>query len=572
LTKPQVNRTGIMIEPSASIGVTICDGPGLKRLAAAGLAWLERHYESVNQLNVFPVPDGDTGTNMLLTMRAAYREIANLETRDAGVVADKLAYGAVMGSRGNSGTILSQLLRGFAQAVGDKRTIGAVVMALGFREAVKMAYKAVQSPVEGTILTVAREAAEEVEIAVKETNDLTAILARAVTRANAAVARTPDMLPLLKKAGVVDSGGKGLALILEGMLRHARGEVLNASTMEQTEPMALREVLQSSDSRGYGYDVQYILRGKNLDLDAVRAAVGSMGDSMVVVGDSSLIKVHIHVHDPGIPISYGANLGVISDVVVENMQEQSQDYIAMRAGKSEPEAAPDEQPVTVNEGDIAVVAVVPGDGLRRVFRDLGAAYIVSGGQTMNPSTEELFNAVQSLNTDKVIILPNNKNVILSAEQAADLIRAENPTCTVTVIPTRTVPQGIAAILALSPTGDFASVVEAMQEARQNVVTGEVTTATRSVELDGVNVEAGQVIGLIDGKLAVSGSDLSGLVHDLLDKMGIRDRELVTLYYGENITKEQADDLGETLRQAYPDQEFDVIWGGQPHYQYLVSAE
>ncbi|MCC7446465.1 MAG: DAK2 domain-containing protein [Anaerolineae bacterium] len=561
-----------MIEPSASIGVTVCDGPGLKRLAAAGLAWLEQHYESVNQLNVFPVPDGDTGTNMLLTMRAAYREIANLETRDASVVADKLAYGAVMGSRGNSGTILSQLLRGFAQAAADKRTIGAVVMALGFREAVKMAYKAVQSPVEGTILTVAREAAEEVEIAIKETNDLTAILDRAVTRANAAVSRTPDMLPILKKAGVVDSGGKGLAIILEGMLRHARGEVLNAAMLDRTEPMTLHEVLQASDSRGYGYDVQYILRGKNLDLDAVRAAIGSMGDSMVVVGDSSLIKVHIHVHDPGIPISYGANLGVISDVVVENMQEQSQDYIARRAGESEPETAPDERPVTVNEGDIAVVAVVPGDGLRRVFRDLGAAFIVSGGQTMNPSTEELFNAVQSLNTDKVIILPNNKNVILSAEQAAALIRAESPNCNVTVIPTRTVPQGIAAILALSPTGDLDSVVEAMQEARQNVITGEVTTATRSVELDGVNVEAGQVIGLIDSKLAVSGSDLAGLVHDLLDKMGIRDRELVTLYYGENVTQEQADALGETLRQAYPEQEFDVIRGGQPHYQYLVSAE
>jgi dihydroxyacetone kinase-like predicted kinase len=258
--------------------------------------------------------------------------------------------------------------------------------------------------------------------------------------------------------------------------------------------------------------------------------------------------------------------------VVENMQEQSQDYIAMRAGESEPGEAPDEPPVMVNEGDIAVVAVVPGDGLRHVFRDLGAAYIVSGGQTMNPSTEELFNAAQSLNTDKVIILPNNKNVVLAAEQAAELARGENPNRRVVVVPTRTVPQGIAAILSLSPTGDFDSVVEAMQGARQNVVTGEVTTATRSVELNGVNVQAGQIIGLIDGTLAASGGDLAGVVRALLNGMAVQDRELVTLYYGDTVTKAQADDLVESLRQDYPNQEFDVIWGGQPHYHYIVSAE
>jgi DAK2 domain fusion protein YloV len=550
--------------------ITTCDGPAFKHLSAASLAWLEQNYEAVNQLNVFPVPDGDTGTNMLLTLRAAYHEIAANDSPDVGVIADKLAYGAIMGSRGNSGTILSQLFRGFAQALSGKRQFDATLLAASAREAVKMAYKAVQAPVEGTILTVARETAEEIEVAVEETSDLKLILERAVVRARLAVARTPDLLPILKKAGVVDAGGQGLMLIFEGMLRYANGEELTAPGIEQTEHLAaLQDVLRSPDARGYGYDVQYILHGKNLDLDAVRAAIGSMGNSMVVVGDSSMIKVHIHVHDPGIPISYGISLGVISDVVVENMQEQTEDYIAMR--QSQPTEASSERPATVNPGDIAVVAVAPGDGLRRVFRDLGAAYVVSGGQTMNPSTEEFLHAIRSLNTDEIIILPNNKNVILAAEQAAKLA-VEGQELRVAVVPTRTVPQGITAMLSYTAGGDFDSVAEAMRDARHNVVTGEVTTATRSVELDGLNVESGQVIGLVDGNLAVSGHDLSDVVRDLLERMAARDHEVITVYYGDHVTEAEADALVNDLRSIYPHQEFDLIQGGQPHYHYILSAE
>jgi DAK2 domain fusion protein YloV len=549
-----------------STALLVCDGPGFKRLAAAGLAWLEQNYEAVNQLNVFPVPDGDTGTNMLLTMRAAYGEIADNDSPDVSVIADKLAYGAIMGSRGNSGTILSQLLRGFAQAVNGRHDFDAELLAAGARQAVKLAYNAVQAPVEGTILTVAREVAEEVESAVKQTVDLRAILDRAVTRANASVARTPDLLPILKKAGVVDSGGQGLAYILEGMLRHLNGERLTVSNTTVAGKMDLANVLKSEDSRGYGYDVQYLLHGKNLNLEAVRAAIGNMGDSMVVVGDSSLIKVHIHVHDPGIPISYGVGLGVISDVVVENMQDQSEDYIAMR----EETGAAGENPVQVNPGDIAVVAVAPGDGLRRVFRDLGVAYVVSGGQTMNPSTEELLRAAESLPTDKIIILPNNRNIILAAEQAAQ-IADDKDGRHVVVVPTRTVPQGITAMLSFTPDGDFEAVVSAMQAARDNVVTGEVTTATRSVELDGVKVQSGQVIGLIDGKLSAAGNDLPTVVRDILKQIA-DDREVITMYYGDHVTEADANQLVDSLRGDYPDQEFDVIWGGQPHYHYILSAE
>jgi uncharacterized protein len=545
--------------------IRTCDGPGLKRLAAAGLAWLEQNYEAVNQLNVFPVPDGDTGTNMLLTMRAAYREIATNDSPDVGVIADKLAYGAIMGSRGNSGTILSQLFRGFAQGIAGEHEFDADLLAVGARQAVRMAYKAVQKPVEGTILTVAREAAEEAEAAIKETGDLREILERAVARAKDAVARTPDMLPILKKAGVVDSGAQGLALILEGMLRHVNGETLVSSPIEPAASLSLQDVLRSPDELGYGYDVQYILRGKNLDLDAVRAAIGQMGDSMVVVGDSSMIKVHIHVHDPGIPLSYGASLGVLGDVIVENMQEQSEGYIALRTGEQTPA-----EPV-VNEGDIAVVAVAPGEGLRRVFRDLGAAVVITGGQTMNPSTEELLSAVQSLRTDKVIILPNNENVILTAGQAANLAQ-EPGKQRVTVIPTRTIPQGISAMLAFSAEGDFDAIVENMQEAQQTVVTGEVTTATRSVELDGVKVEAGQLIGLLDGKLVVTGREPSEVVRLLLDRMNARNHEVITVYYGDAVTGDDAHRLVDGLHDDFRDQEFDVIEGGQPFYHYILSAE
>lgn len=551
--------------PSPTIPNTYCDGPGLKKLIEAGLAWLEQNYEAINQLNVFPVPDGDTGTNMLLTLRYAYREIAANDFRKASEVADKIAYGAIMGSRGNSGTILSQLFRGFAQVISDKQSFDAELMSAGFQEAVKLAYRAVQEPKEGTILTVAREMAEEVQATAKTTTDLRTILERAVERGHTSVAQTPDLLPILKKAGVVDSGGQGLVVILEGMVRYLHGEVMIPVERAVAEMTNLADTLRSPDQRGYGYDVQFILHGKNLDPEAVRSAINAMGDSGVIVGDPSTVKVHIHVHDPGIPISYGANLGVITDVVVENMEEQSKAYIAGRAGSNVQE---DDPVVVVNEGDIAVVAVAPGDGLRRVLHELGVASVVSGGQTMNPSTEDFLNAIGGINTDKFILLPNNRNIILTAEQAAKLATDKQ----VAVIPTRTIPQGITSMLSFAPGGDLAEVVQMMKEAIADVTTGEVTTATRSVELDGVSVETGQIIGLIDGNLSVAGSDVPTVVRQVLEKMNAHDHEVITIYYGDLIREADADALVDTLRKIYPDQEFDLIMGGQPYYHYILSAE
>jgi uncharacterized protein len=553
-----------MSEPFSPTLIKTCNGRMLKRLMMAGLAWLDHNRETVNKLNVFPVPDGDTGTNMVLTMHAAYQSIEGEESSHVGVVSHKLAQGALMGSRGNSGTILSQLLVGFARIVQGHEEFDAAMLAAAAREAVALAYKAVGDPTEGTILTVAREVMEGLQVDVTETEDLRVILEHAVANAQASVARTPDLLPKLKQSGVVDSGGQGLAYILEGMLRLAQGENLTVRDVAVGTAADLAEVLKAEDARGYGYDVQFLLRGHDLNIEAIRADIGAMGDSMVVVGDSSTVKVHIHVHDPGVPLSYGVKLGAIVDIVVENMQAQSEDYIAMR---TEADAEPEIEPIT---GDIAVVTVSPGEGLSRIFREHGAAAVISGGQTMNPSTEELLTAIRSVQAHKVILLPNNKNIILAAELAS-VLAVEKASKQVKVIPTTTVPQGIAAILSFNPFGDVEDVITAMDTARNGVITGEVTTATRTVQLE-VSVTDGQIIGLADGKLVVAGDDLTAVVLDLLKHMVTAEHEIITLYYGANVTAEDARALVDTLQEHYPDQEFDVIFGGQPHYHYILSAE
>ncbi len=553
----------------ARASVTTCNGPMFKHLLAGALACLEQNYQRVNQLNVFPVPDGDTGTNMLLTVRNAYQEIATNDSLEIGTIAVRFAHGAIRGSRGNSGTILSELLRGFAHEVSGCREADAQLLARAFREAVRLAYAVVQNPTEGTILTVAREIGEEVEVCLSDTHDLLEILRRVVARSKKSVAQTPELLPILKKAGVVDSGGQGLAYLFEGMLRQAQGEHLmisDAALVESAETGDLHHMLRSTDPQGYGYDVQFILNGQKLDIDTVRTRIGSMGDSMVVIGDDTLIKVHIHVHDPGVPLSYAVSLGVLTDVVVENMQEQSEGYIAARVEQAEPPL--DEPEISVNPGEIAVVAVVPGDGLRRVFHGLGVASIISGGQTMNPSNGELLDAIAALNTDKVILLPNNKNIILTAEQAAKQVTDKQ----VIVIPTRTVPQGIAAMLSFNTEGDLQNVAAMMGEARIGVVTGEVTRATRSIQMDGVDVEEGQLIGLVDGTLVVSGAALPDVVRDLLARMDAAEHELITLYYGAEVSAAEAEALAQTLQSAYPAQEFEVFQGGQPYYYYILSVE
>ncbi|MBN1681549.1 MAG: DAK2 domain-containing protein [Anaerolineae bacterium] len=550
-----------------------CDGHTLLRLVQVGCDWLDQHHTIVNQLNVFPVPDGDTGTNMLMTMRNAAREAQQNASNHIGQIAAAVANGAMMGSRGNSGTILSQLWQGFAHALRDQSTLNAELLVKGLRQASDTAYRGVIKPVEGTILTVAREAAEEAELAFEDTQNMVLILERVVLRAKDALSRTPEMLPILQKAGVVDSGGSGLTYIFEGMLKYVRGEAVDVTSIEVGPVEDLAFVLEPEDELGYGYDVQFILKGESLNVDVVRSAIDAMGWSTVVVGNENVIKVHVHVHDPGIPLSYGISLGAIADIVVENMQEQYHDYVRERTEQPAAFDEPETQFATafgmeLQENDVGVVAVAAGEGLARVFQQLGAAQLVMGGQTNNPSTQELLEAIQRVPTRNVILLPNNKNIFLAAEQAARLAKKQD----VVVIPTRTMPQGISALLPYDPQGELQQVAAAMTEAKDHVITGEITTATRSVELDGVDVSQGQIIGLIDGKLAISGDSLEHVMRDVLETIRITEHELITLYYGVEVNQADAEALAADLREEYPEQEFELVFGGQAHYDYILSSE
>ncbi len=553
------------------------DGQAFKQLLLAAMSWLEQHYQIVNQLNVFPVPDGDTGINMLLTMQSAYSEIAELDDVHVGNIARKFAKGAVNGSRGNSGVILSQIWRGFGVALRDLDVVDAAALANACQTGSNFAYDAAPKPArEGTILTVIREVAERAQEAVKQEGDLMALLDTLVVQANDTLVRTPDMLPVLKEAGVVDSGGQGLTFILEGMLRKLRGESLEAELEKTAAAIPVRKALpvMSAMEFGHPYDVQLLLSGNELDVDRIRAAIHAMGDSAIVTSDGeTTVKIHVHVYDPGQPISYAAKLGVVGDVVVENMYEQ---YL-QNVGAEPLDALPPTPTVDLEENDVAVIAVAPGDGLARVFYEQGAARLVSGGQTMNPSTDEIYRAIAELSVERVIILPNNGNVVLAAQQAARKARKDNKQ--VEVVASKNVPQGVAAMLFYANArlhqeyrSDVGYIVEGMADALSGVLYGEVTTAVRSVEMDGIKARAGQVIGLLEGKIVVAHDDLSQLVHDLIGKLDDSQYELVTMYYGADVRAQDAEALAEVLESSYPAFTFEVIPGGQPHYFYLLSVE
>jgi DAK2 domain fusion protein YloV len=547
-----------------------CNGQDLKQLAQAGLAWLEQNYEMVNALNVFPVPDGDTGTNMLLTMRSAYDEIANGEETHIGQIAQRLYTGALMGARGNSGVILSQLWRGFSRGIENEPILDAKGLLTGLQEATRTAYQAVQEPVEGTMLTVAREVSEEAEAICKETDDLLVVLDRIVTRGHDSVRRTPQLLKVLADAGVVDAGGMGLMCILEGMLRYTRGEELVAEVSFEKKLENLHSALEPEDEEGYGYDVQYLIKGEGMNVEEIRAHIESLGWSAVIAGDEKIIKVHVHVYNPGEAVGYGADQGALLDVVVENMQEQYKEFVHERGGPTMGGQAKEEaiKAPVIEAGTIAAVTVTPGNGLTRIFFSLGAGQVVAGGQTMNPSTKDLLEAINSLPTDKVILLPNNKNIILSARQAAKQAEGKE----VRVVETRTIPQGISALLSLDPYGDLDEISEAMKEAATYVQTGEITTSTRNVRIDGLKVKKGQVIGLHNDKLVVAGDSIEEVIVDLLEKMEAQDLELITLYYGSDVKKHDAESLVAQIRELYPDHEIELRFGGQQHYYYILSVE
>ena len=550
-----------------------CNGRQLQKLAQAALTWLDQNHQHVNALNVFPVPDGDTGTNMLLTMRSAYGRIQNSDEEHVGKVAEQLAHGALMGARGNSGVILSQIWRGLAKGLKDKETFDVDDLANAFQVASDTAYGGVMQPVEGTILTIIREGASEAADAATKSQDLRFLLERVLERCKQALERTPEQLSILKQAGVVDSGGQGLVYILEGMLRYVHGKMngLNLSAVPSSNNVgpklqvsAQELAMPDGGEIENPYDVQFILLGENLNVNNVRERIDAMGDSTVVVGDETTIKVHIHVKDPGLPISYGSSLGQITDVVVENMQMQMEEIV-----QAPPVASmmPPVVETAVQPGQIGVVTVAAGEGLADIFRSMGVSYVVSGGQTNNPSIEELFQAIQDVPTDKVVILPNNKNIILAAEAARDLSPKN-----VAVVPTKTAPQGLSAMLALNPDGDLEETAVAMTDASQEVATAEITRATRTVTLDGVEVNEGEYLGLVDGRLCASGSDLTAVLNAVLAAMEMEDRELLSLYYGQDISEEEAGQLASQIEDQYEEVEIELLPGGQPYYFYILGAE
>src|SRR6266702_4041693 len=465
--------------------ISVFDGQDLKKAVLSGAASLEEHREIINALNVFPVPDGDTGSNMYATIQAAFRDVINCEDTSAGVISARLAHGALLGARGNSGVIFSQILRGLAQGLEKKQTFSALDLALALDEAQRLAYRAVIKPVEGTILTVVRETAEAAMASAKRGDDLVAMMQEAIIAARQAVAHTPDLLPTLKQAGVVDAGGQGFSTILEEVWRYVRGEsgqVTTAAVLTSSTTPALDSAVKKGRvtiEEEFGYEVVFLLRGEKLDVEGIRQTIIDMGGvSTVVAGDEKMLKVHTHTEWPGKILDYGVSLGSLLDINIENLQEQSLAY----AAESEAEHAADATSAPPMTQQIATVAVVAGAGFEKVFQGLGVSAIVPGGQTMNPSTEELLSAVDSVAANQVIILPNNSNVILSARQVVNLTGKE-----VYIVPTDTMPQGIAALMGFNFEADFTINCQSMTEAAKNIQTVEITTAVRSVQLGGVRV-------------------------------------------------------------------------------------
>lgn len=544
-----------------------CDGRQLRRLLTAGLAWLEQNQALVDSLNVFPVPDGDTGKNMVLTLRSANEEVDSSAARQAGEVGERLAHGALMGARGNSGVILSQLLAGFADGIRGIQDFDARQLNEAWQAGVDKAYRAVTDPVEGTILTVAREtgAALAQRVQDEKEEDLVALLETMVAAAQVSLMHTPELLPVLKKAGVVDSGGQGLLCILEGMLRLAQGQSVAATVAASSgDDRGWQHALEPDDEEGYGYDVQFLMHGENMDVKTIHDGIDALGWSTLVVGDERLIKVHVHVHDPGQPISYAIDhCGWLNDVVVENMQEQYLQYVEQRV-----DGAGDEE--VTEAGEVGVIAVAGGAGLKHLFREeLGAAQVIEGGPTMNPSARDFVDAMEGLPQKAFVLLPNDGNIILAAQQAASLAEGLE----VRVVPSRTIPQGIEAMLHRPMRRqDLESGAAAMEAALDEVVSASLTTATRDAAIDGLSVSAGQYLGLVDGRPCVAADSLEDALVELVQQALYDDGELVTLYYGEQVDSQRAEALASSLADSLEEVEVELVRGDQPLYPFLVSIE
>ena len=543
------------------------NGQDFKLLVHAGLLWLKANQNTVNALNVFPVPDGDTGTNMVLTMQAAYDEIKDSQEINIGKIAHAVAQGALMGARGNSGVILSQLWRGFARSLDSIDTMNVPMLIAALGEARNTAYKGVVRPVEGTILTVAKDVAIAAEQNLRSNTGINDLIDIILTAADASVENTPNLLPILKQAKVVDSGGKGLYFILEGMAKFIRGESLDKPELEIV-PLTHMEVEDSMETIEPGQDYEVVIDFRpheNFNLQTFYNELEQIGTSIQVGEGDNIYRMHIHVPSDNryTPIDFTMSFGTITKVYIENLMDQMAQQSTARA-----ESKTEELEFNPFEpGSIAVIAASPGHGIAKIFASLGVAGVVKGGQTMNPSTEEILASFENLPTDKIIILPNNKNIILAAQAASTMSDKK-----VAVIPCKSVPQGISALLRLMPGMDFESAVYDMTEACSEVETGEITTATRTVEINGVNVQEGQVIALHNGTLIKSCSSIMEATMSIFDECQMEDRERITFFYGADTTPDTIREVTGKVAEAYPDHEIEVHAGDQPYYQFIISIE
>ena len=538
----------------------LVDGQILREMFTSGTAWLEKGVPDINAINVFPVPDGDTGTNMLLTMQSALEEARKNSDRDASSVARSLSHGSLMGARGNSGVILSQFWRGLAKGLDGKASFGGKDLAKALTEASKAAYEGMVHPVEGTMLTVLKDAAEAANKAAKTDSDgLISVLKAAVEAARDSVARTPSLLPVLKEAGVVDAGGQGVYVLLDGAFHFLEGDAdkiqyWRPHVVAADLPLAARTTPTATELElPYGYCTNFVLKGQKLGLKKIKRALKKKGQSIVVTGDDNTVRVHIHSLKPGEVLKYATRLGTLHHIEINNMDDQYAEFIKLQKER-------------LPAVDVAIVAVALGDGFLKLFNSLGTA-VVPGGQTMNPSVRQLVQAVELAPSDNVILLPNNKNIIPTASQVERLTSKK-----VKVIPSRTIPQGIAASLAFSYDMDLEQNSRIMEEATKGVRTLALTKAIRNVQLNGLEIKKGYYIAILnDEALIGSGNNASDVILKALEKTNIADVEIITIYYGAEIKDAEAESIAKEIRDRYP-VEVEVLCGGQPYYNYVISLE
>lgn len=555
------------------MSVQTIDAKMLQKMFLAGAKGLEAKKEYINELNVFPVPDGDTGTNMTMTIMAAAKEVANLQNPTLTELGKAISSGSLRGARGNSGVIMSQIFRGFVKELKGLDIIDVTALGNGVQHAAETAYKAVMKPKEGTILTVAKAGADKsMDLLVNgDTDDIIKFCDEVAAEMEGALLQTPELLPVLKQAGVVDSGGEGLMTFIRGALDALKGKATDFTVNTGTETRVVNGSVGASEEEDirFGYCTEFIImleRGEDVVESQLKEYLQKIGDCVVVVADDDIVKVHVHTNDPGLAIQKALTYGSLTSMKIDNMREEHQEKVIRDAQKvAESASAPKKEEPRKENGFIAVAA---GDGLADIFRDLGVDYVIEGGQTMNPSTDDVLSAIEQVNAENIFVLPNNGNIILAANQAKNLTEDKE----VYVVPSKNIPQGIAAMISFVSGRSAAENAESMEEEMQLIKSGQVTYAVRDTNMDGKDIKQGDFMGLTDKTIVSVGSDLQGTAKELIESLLDEDSELVSLYYGSDATKEQAEQLAEDIENTHEDVEVEVQYGGQPVYSYFISVE